>query len=145
MTEVVPLQGRNYSREAKSVRYLLKDYCFDEGSIPWQFEFVNEDGYCSESDYELLYSHCLVRTVRCQMLIQNFFHPISNGISFTNIANGSNSFSLGRTICKLITVNRVCRYFGENFIFRELSYPARKKLPIAVRAQSIFSSAANKE
>jgi hypothetical protein len=52
LTEVVPLQGRNYSREAKYVRDSLKSYCFHEGSVPWQFEIVNEDGYCSVSGEE---------------------------------------------------------------------------------------------
>ncbi len=142
---IVPLQGQNYSREAKSFINLLKDYCFDEGSVPWQFELVNEDGYCSESGYEWVYSRCLVDIERFQMLIQNSFNLISNVISFTNIGNGSNSFSIGRTICKPITVNRVCRYFREKFSFRNLSYPARKKLSIAVRAKSIISSAAKRD
>jgi hypothetical protein len=76
---------------------------------------------------------------RFQMLIQNSFNLISNVISFTNIGNGSNSFSIGRTKCKPITVNRVCGYFREKFSFRNLSYPAWKKsFPLLLGPNLLF-------
>ena len=36
LTEVGPLQGRNYSREAKYLRDSLKSYCFHESSVKLQ-------------------------------------------------------------------------------------------------------------